>query len=178
MVVTMCVPGISLSLVLSLHNTRASLYLHTITITITIAICVVSRSARCRMKLSRLLLSTLHQCQQSTLWLGFILTLDCCLVQCTVQANISSVCCVTRILILDSTSIASKRILNIQHLACDGRTVAVLGTSNIDISIYTIYVITFSHINILVIVCIFPTPHSLFYSVPALHLGRHSVPAI
>lgn len=175
----MCVPGISLSLVLSLHNTRASLYLHTITTTITtIAICVVSRSSRCRMKLSRLLLSTLHQCQQSTLWLGLILMLDCCLVQCTVQANISSVCCVTRILILDSTSIASKRILNIQHLACDGRTVAVLGTSNIDISIYTIYVITFSHINILVIVCIFPTPHSLFYSVPALHLGRHSVPAI
>ena len=70
--VTMCVPGISLSLVLSLHNTRASLYLHTITITTitTIAICVVSRSSRCRMKLSRLLLSTLHQCQQSTLWYG------------------------------------------------------------------------------------------------------------
>ena len=106
------------------------------------------------MKLSRLLLSTLHQCQQSTLWLELILMLDCCLVLCTVQANISSVCCITRILILDSTSIASKRILNIQHLACDGRTVAVLGTSNIDISIYTIYVITFSHINILPSDCV------------------------
>ena len=35
------------------------------------------------------------------IWLGLILMLDCCLVLCTVQANISSVCCVTRILILD-----------------------------------------------------------------------------
>ena len=137
----MCVPGISLWLVLLLHNTRASLYLHTITITITtIAICVVSRSSRCRMKLSRLLLSTLHQCQQSTLWLGLILMLDCCLVLCTVQANISSVCCVTRILILDGSSIHSFSTFNSLPVM-----VAVMDISNMDISIpFMLCINTFS----------------------------------
>ena len=168
----MCVPGISLSLVLSLHNTRASLYLHTIT-----TICVVSRSSRCRMKLSRLLLSTLHQCQQSTLWLGLILMLDCCLVQCTVQANISSVCCVTRILILDGSSIHSFSTFNSLSVM-----VAVMDTSNMDISIPFMlcvmyrYIFPDQHPSDCVHIPVSSLPNSLFYSVPALHLGRHSAP--
>ena len=76
---------------------------HHLTIT-TIAICVVPRSSWCRMELSRLLLSTLHQCQQSTPWLVLILMLDAAL-SCAGK-YFFCLLCHTRILILDSTSIA------------------------------------------------------------------------
>ena len=74
--VTMCVPGISLSLVLSLHNTRAA------------SICIPA------------------------------------------YLHISSVCCVTRILILDGSSIHSSSTFNSLPVM-----VAVMDISNMDISI-------------------------------------------